>query len=68
MTEVKQIIVKQSPLLTVCSSLIICTIYLKGFLQLLAQLTEVGNVSREQFLSKFSKIQGIYLLKVIVRI
>ncbi|KAK9294457.1 hypothetical protein QLX08_010919 [Tetragonisca angustula] len=32
--------------------------YDKGFLQLLAQLTEVGNVSREQFLSRFHMMKN----------
>ncbi|XP_053985986.1 probable glucosamine 6-phosphate N-acetyltransferase [Hylaeus anthracinus] len=41
--------------------------YDRGFLQLLSQLTEVGNVSKEQFLSRFHmmKSTGSYYIIVI---
>ena len=41
--------------------------YDRGFLQLLTQLTEVGNVSREQFLNRFHtmKSNGSYYIIVI---
>ncbi|XP_001996128.2 probable glucosamine 6-phosphate N-acetyltransferase isoform X1 [Drosophila grimshawi] len=43
------------------------TDYDRGFLQLLSQLTEVGNVSRTQFLTRFSqmKASGDYFVTVI---
>ncbi|KAL2713543.1 putative glucosamine 6-phosphate N-acetyltransferase [Vespula squamosa] len=43
------------------------TDYDKGFLELLAQLTEVGKINKEQFLNKFQSMKnaGIYYIIVI---
>lgn len=43
------------------------TDYDKGFLQLLGQLTEVGKITREQFLNRFQSMKnaGIYYIVVI---
>lgn len=42
------------------------TDYDKGFLQLLAQLTEVGKISKEQFLNRFQSMKNAEIYYIIV--